>query len=515
MPAASPPLMPVLPGAATSWPLHGVAASRAVEQAALAGLPPHSLMGRAGNAVARLALALAPHAQRIWVAAGPGNNGGDGLQAAIELQAAGRSVHVSLLAAPERLPADARDAWERTARAGVPIDHSPSPPTTCDLAIDALLGLGSNRPVHGDIAAAVVALNGLSAPVLAVDLPSGLDATTGGMLGGPAVRATHTLCLLTLKPGLFTGQGRDHAGRVWLAPLDAAVDVPADACLVGRDGWSRWTPSRLHSQHKGSFGDTIVVGGAAGMEGAAWLAARAALSAGAGRVYVDPLGGAATLPGVPELMCRPGLAARPDTLANATVVCGCGGGATVAALLPSVLQHATRLVLDADALNALAADAALQALLTARHARGQPTLLTPHPLEAARLLGTDTATVQGDRFVAARTLADRLCCAVLLKGSGSLCAAPRQATLVNPTGNALLASAGTGDVLAGWAAGLWSQHAGSQADPSAQAQAVGAASAWLHGQAADTAKAAGRVTPLTASSLIDAMVAEAARQNAG
>ncbi|MED5619226.1 NAD(P)H-hydrate dehydratase [Ideonella sp. BN130291] len=510
MPSVLAPPVPVLPGTATSWPLHGLAASRAIEQASLAGLPPHTLMHRAGTAVARLALAVAPHAQHIWIAAGPGNNGGDGLQAAIALQAAGKRVSVSLLAAPERLPPDARDAYERARQAGVPIEHTAVPTSACELGIDALLGLGSNRPVQGEIGAAVDALNRLEAPVLAVDLPSGLQAQTGALLGGPVVHADHTLCLLSLKPGLFTGLGRDHAGRVWLSHLGNQADAPAEAWLSGSDGLAELMPLRRHAQHKGSFGDTVVVGGATGMEGAAWLAARAALCAGAGRVYLDLLGGHAGFAGPPELMCRPGLVmSRPQDLAKSTVVCGCGGGNAVGTVLLAVLEHSARLVLDADALNTIAADASLQQQLARRHAQRLPTLLTPHPLEAARLLGCDAATVQADRFRAAAALADRLACAVLLKGSGSVCAAPGQPPQVNPTGNALLASAGTGDVLAGWAAGLWSQQPRSDVDSSAEAQVVGAGAAWLHGQAADAAQAAGRAMPLTASTLIDAMVAEA------
>jgi hydroxyethylthiazole kinase-like uncharacterized protein yjeF len=203
-------------------------------------------------------------------------------------------------------------------------------------------------------------------------------------------------------------------------------------------------------------------------------------------------------------MCRTGLSrTAPEALARATVVCGCGGGSAVAEVLPMVVAHSARLVLDADGLNAIAADASLQALLAARGAAGKPCLITPHPLEAARLLGTEAAEVQQDRMEAAQRLAERLRCAVLLKGSGSVCAAPSQPPYVNPTGNALLATAGTGDVLAGWAGGRWSQAPG---DASLRhAQHIGAACAWWHGRAADLAADAGRRTPLTASLLVDAM----------
>jgi hydroxyethylthiazole kinase-like uncharacterized protein yjeF len=499
--------VPVLPAPQRSWPLHGTAASRLAEQQGMAGLAPHTLMQRAGLAVARLALALAPHARRVWIAAGPGNNGGDGLQAAAALKCAGREVVVSFLGDVDRLPADARNAFEAARQAGVTIDSSVAPGGGVDLAIDALLGLGSSRAPDGRIAEAVASLNACAAPVLAIDLPSGLDADQGARFGDLAVRATHTLSLLTLKPGLFTGEGRDHAGRVWFGPLGVPTLPPADAWLTGCEAVATSWPARQHAQHKGSFGDVVVVGGAPGMSGAVWLAARAALAAGAGRVYVDPLDGLAMPGHALELMCRPGLSREQDAMARSTVVCGCGGGAAVADVLPAVLQHASRLVLDADGLNAVAADAALQTLLATRASQHLATLITPHPLEAARLLGVDTASVQKDRLGAARQLAQRLSCAVLLKGSGTVCAAPGEPPWINPTGNALLASAGTGDVLAGWTGGRWAQHADAPA-VLREAKRVAAASAWWHGMAAERAASAGRVTPLTASLLTDAMAAE-------
>jgi hydroxyethylthiazole kinase-like uncharacterized protein yjeF len=205
-------------------------------------------------------------------------------------------------------------------------------------------------------------------------------------------------------------------------------------------------------------------------------------------------------------MCRPGLSrSEPDTLARSTVVCGCGGGAAVAEVLPVVLQHSARLVVDADALNAIAADPALQVLLAQRQDGGRPTIITPHPLEAARLLGSDTPTVQRDRLQAAQRLAERYRCVVLLKGSGSVCAAPGEPPYLNPTGNALLATAGTGDVLAGWTGGRWAQAA--QDDGLGPAQQVAAGAAWWHGRAAEQAAQAGRRTPLPASALVDAMAA--------
>ncbi|MBK6865441.1 MAG: NAD(P)H-hydrate dehydratase [Ideonella sp.] len=491
--------------------LHGVEASRRIEQQAQAGLAPHTLMRRAGLAVARLALAVAPHARRVWIAAGPGNNGGDGLEAAIHLLRAGKQVVVSAAADAARLPADAADALARAQAAGVSIGQDGAPELGGqDLAIDALLGLGASRAPQGRIAELVARLNALACPVLAVDLPTGLDAMTGQPPGDACVRAATTLALLTAKPGLFTGQGRDFAGEVWFD--DLAVDasaMPPDAWLTGDAEAAAARTPRRHALHKGSYGDVAIVGGAPGMTGAALLAARAAHAAGAGRVFVSllepdhPGQDMALDPARPELMFRRAWwQAAPETIANATVVAGCGGGDAVRSVLPRLLSLAPRLVLDADALNAIAADTGLQTQLTARAARGHATLLTPHPLEAARLLGSDAAAVQRDRLRSAQSLADRWRCVALLKGSGTVIAAPGRAPHVNPTGNAVLATAGTGDVLAGWIGGLWAQ-AGDAADPFEAAISA----AHTHGAAADAAQ----VAPLRAADLVEAMLAAAPR----
>jgi ADP-dependent NAD(P)H-hydrate dehydratase / NAD(P)H-hydrate epimerase len=459
-------------------PLHGVAATRAREVAALATVAPYTLMARAGGAVARLALALAPHARRVLVFAGPGNNGGDGLEAATRLIGFGKRAQVVLVGAAERR-GDAAQALARARAAGVEIrsldsadDSGGDPP---GLVIDALLGIGAARAAEGAMAAAIeriAALAARGARVLAIDVPSGLDADRGQPLGPHCVVAADTLTMLTLKPGLFTAAGRDHAGRAWLARLggDCEGEGPVDAWLVGRGDPSCAPAARRHAQHKGSFGDVAVVGGANGMAGAAWLAARAGHAAGAGRVFVDILGDDAAAPSTrldprrPELMFRPGWwRGATEALASATVVCGCGGGDAVRAALPRLLSVVPRLVVDADALNAIAADTALATLTTARAARGLATIFTPHPLEAARLLGSSTAAVQGDRLRAARELAERFRTVVVVKGSGTVVAGAGDAPRINATGSAALASAGTGDVLAGWIGGRWASASAASA----------------------------------------------------
>jgi hydroxyethylthiazole kinase-like uncharacterized protein yjeF len=485
------------------WPLHESSTSRRLEALAAAGLEAHTLMQRAGEAIAKLALALAPHAQRVWIAAGPGNNGGDGFEAAFHLHRAGKQVQVSAFGDPARRPVDAAASLARAQAAGVAIESALPVDLACDLAIDALLGLGHTRAPESELAAAVHCFNRQPVPRLAVDLPSGFDGDRGRAFGNCVAMASHTLALLTLKPGLFTGTGRDLAGEVWFDDLGTdGLGLQAAPCawLGGCDAAQALRLPRTHAQHKGSFGDALVVGGGPGMGGASLLAARAALIAGAGRVYLSALDPASPAcdPHWPELMLRPQAWRDPGLLSGATVVCGCGGGDAVRETLPTVLTRAARLVLDADALNAIAADSALQALLAARAERDLATVLTPHPLEAARLAGVASAAeIQADRIGYAERLAARFGCVVLLKGSGSVVAAPRQVTQVNASGNARLASAGTGDVLAGWLGGLWAAAQALVPEPSAQR--VATAAAWSHGAAAH---GGAEHAPLTASMLL-------------
>ena len=453
-----------------SEPLHSVAATRVVERALASALPSFELMARAGAAVARLASAVAPHAGHIWIACGPGNNGGDGLVAARHLHllsqqratATRRAVTVTLAADPASLPPDAARALSEALADGVVVSRGL--PDDFDLGIDALLGIGARDAPRGHLEAQLAHMHAARCPVLAVDVPSGLLADSG-VYTGPAPRASvaarHTLSLLTLKPGLFTADGRDLAGTVWHDPLETQPGTPPEppqALLYGQDTAA---VLRSHTAHKGSQGDVVVIGGqgvghlAAGMTGAAMLAARAALHAGAGRVYLGLLDDTEAIrwdPVSPEIMLRPVdmLARDSDLMHDATVVCGCGGGTAVTGVLPWVLSSARSLVLDADALNRIAEDTQLQGLLRQRRSRAMRTVITPHPLEAARLLGSSTAEVMSDRLGATHTLCDSLGVVCVLKGSGTVVQAPGELPHINSSGNPALATAGTGDVLAGW-----------------------------------------------------------------
>ena len=507
-----------------SHPLYNVAATRFIEQQMARGLASHTLMQRAGLSVARLALALAPHARCIWIACGPGNNGGDGFEAALHLHQWGRSVVVTWTGLPSgksELPPDAQASRQRALAAGVPM--AGEPPPGFDLCIDALLGIGTaldtERPGGALMQQWLQAMQGSPALRLSVDVPTGLNAETGTSSFNYAIKdialnpcisggnRIFTLSLLTLKPGLFTASGRDCAGEVWFDDLGCGPAsrgghaLPAEPCawLLGADRSGQALRTHAaHASHKGSFGDVAVLGGestaSSHMTGAALLAASAALHAGAGRVLVALLGNA---PGLnvdieqPELMFR-----SPDALDMANqvvVVCGCGAGHSVASVLAKVLSAARRLVLDADALNAIATDPQLQIQLKARHGQGCSTVLTPHPLEAARLIGSSAAAVQADRLGAAQQLSERFDCVVVLKGSGTIIAAPGQPAWINSTGNALLATAGTGDVLAGL---IGAFLAGGQSSTDAAKNAV-----FEHGKRAETWEASRPGMALTASRL--------------
>lgn len=440
------------------WPLHSAEDTQRIERQAQALFPSNTLMQRAGLATAQLAMAIAPHARDIWIACGPGNNGGDGLEAATHLHAWGKQAVVTWLNNATDAPEDTQYAWHRAKAAGVNL--SEHPPEKFDFAIDALLGIGAQRPPKDDMAEWLRIMQTSASTVLCVDMPTGLLADTGEWLGAPPVRPTnaqvHTLSLLTLKPGLFTGDGRDASGQVWFNNL--GVDTTSDP--------TAWLQQRLvlqssrpHNSHKGSFGDVSIIGGAHGMTGAAMLAGLAALQGGAGRVRLGLLDTAAqyvVTAAQPALMvCKPNELA----LDASTVVCGCGAGNAIHALLPQVLSTSQRLVLDADALNAIAQDTSLQRLLYLRHSRRKPTVMTPHPLEAARLLSCTTHNIQHNRLHAAQELADRFQCVVVLKGSGSVIAQSQRRSVINGSGNAMLASAGTGDVLAGLIGAYITHHA--------------------------------------------------------
>lgn len=472
--------------------LYTVAHVRAIEQAALESLPPGTLMMRAGKAVAAAALDLLTSKEKnlhVLVAAGPGNNGGDALVAALELAKHELHITVVMPQAPGPLALDASAALNKVKNSSIRFatfanlsDLRSS--THWDLAVDGLFGIGLTRPVQGDFCTLVEYLNKLTCPVLAIDVPSGLDADLGSLIGpnGVAVKATSTITFIANKPGLHTLHGRDYAGTVLVDDLaiERSLFKEPIAQLNHPALFASALHPREHASHKGQHGDLYVMGGASGMTGAVLLAARAGSMSGAGRVFAGFIDNPpACDPLHLELMCRTAQSLFPT---RGAIVAGPGMGTSSASydLLSRVLSMELPLVLDADALNMLANEPSLQTRLLHRRAA---TLITPHPLEAARLLESSTEQIQADRLVAAITLAKKLRSVVVLKGSGTVIADQDGHVVINSTGNPALATAGTGDVLAGLCGSLLAQQW--------SLWEAALAAVWIHGDAADSMVADG------------------------
>jgi ADP-dependent NAD(P)H-hydrate dehydratase / NAD(P)H-hydrate epimerase len=414
-------------------PIYTSADIRRIEEAAVGAAPP--LMQRAGAAAAALAATLVPeNAKEILVLAGPGNNGGDALIAAELLAQRFFRVHVAKRA--EELAAGKH--W--------------------GLIIDGLFGIGLARPVEGDYLKLIEYANAQRCPVLAIDVPSGIQSDTGRVMGA-AVRATHTITFIALKPGLLTLDGPDHAGEVSVAELDLRVGemLAASAWTAGPQLFKSVLKPRPRNFHKGMAGSLGILGGAAGMTGAALLAGRAALKLGAGRVYVGLLQEKSIEvdPAAPELMLRHADDVLGLDLDAILAGPGLGTGERAATLVGAALASDMPCVLDADALNLLAED---DDLTDACERRSAETLLTPHPAEAARLLDTSVAEVQANRVAAAQRLSSAFNADVVLKGNGSVLAARDGHWFINASGNSGMASAGMGDVLAGFLGALLAQR---------------------------------------------------------
>ncbi|QID19753.1 NAD(P)H-hydrate dehydratase [Nitrogeniibacter mangrovi] len=459
-------------------PIYPVAGIRTIEHAVMPTAQP-PLMERAGRASAEEAVRLMiDRPGPLLIACGPGNNGGDGFVMARHFMQAGREVVVAFASNPDQLPVDAHKAYTAwTDAGGQTLSDLPAPPPGgWALVVDALFGIGLRRPIEGRYADWIRSLNALPGPRMSIDVPSGLCADTGRVLG-IAFEATHTVTFIALKPGQLTLDGPDHCGEIVLKrlDLDANGQLPAQ-------GWEVCTKLFMHAlhprklnTHKGNFGDAVIVGGAPGMCGAALLAGRAALRVGAGRVFVGLLDdrGPAVDQVQPELMIRRAEHALADGNAIA-IGPGLGRDAAASALLERALHSSATLVLDADALNLLGSDPRLAQQAREREA---PMVLTPHPGEAARLLGISTDEIQADRLKSALALARHFDSHVVLKGCGSFIARPDGQWRINRTGNPGMASAGMGDVLTGLLGGLLAQ--GLNMDDAV------AAGVHLHGAAAD------------------------------
>jgi hydroxyethylthiazole kinase-like uncharacterized protein yjeF len=478
-------------------PVYLTADVRAIEAKAAPITPP--LMERAGLAAAEVARDMSGGTGKpVLVFAGPGNNGGDAFVVALHLKQWYFNVTVIFAGDEDKLSADAKAALGAWRKAGGAMTQALPVSQQWGLVVDGIFGIGLERDVSGRHAEWINIINRLGAPVLALDVPSGLHSDTGRAMGC-AVRATHTVTFIALKPGLLTLDGPDHCGEVHLRDLglDTQKLRPAQGHLIGREVLAGALKPRLLNSHKGDYGSVGIIGGDHGMVGAALLAARAALKSGTGRVYVGLLARDAPLLDAeqPELMVRN--ADEVLKLVNLTCLAvgpGLGQTPDAAFYLGWALESPLPLVLDADGLNQVAADAGLVGRLKKRTAA---TLLTPHPAEAARLLATTTGEVQNDRLGATIALARNLNSFIVLKGAGSICAAPDGTWHINTSGNPGMASAGMGDVLTGMVAALLSQGV--------EPKAALLAAVYLHGAAADRAVAGGAgPVGLTASETIDA-----------
>ena len=492
----------------------------------LHGVPVSLLMERAGSRAAAAAQLLLPTAgdRRVAILCGRGNNGGDGLVAARLLREGGAAVRAILVGERSGLRPDARDAWEATLAAGVETSVCTSADEIAalrvslrevDLVVDALLGTGFTPPARGLVLQAIGLINSLGRPVLALDLPSGL-AADDGRVNGEAVRATATVTFGYPKPCLVLHPAAQHVGRLWLA--DIGLPPAADALVAGDLRLTTARDLRLHlaprdpESHKGTFGHVLLVAGSCGMAGAAVLAARGALRSGAGVVTVClPAAIApAFLPDLPEamLLSLPDVADPAGVRAAAALLAQQFPRASALALGPGLSRSegAAQLVralcaaaelpllLDADALHALAAAGPP---LIAR--RAAPAVLTPHPGELSRLMGTSTERVQADRIGAARACAARYNAVVVLKGARTVVAPPHGPAWINPTGTPAMAAAGMGDVLSGVVAAHLARGV-----PPLEAALLGA---YLHGRAGERVAAERGPWGILASEVADAIPA--------
>lgn len=423
------------------------------------GIPGYTLMKRAGEAALRMLRTRWPTAHAIAVVCGGGNNGGDGYVLARFARAAGLEVVALAASDPARLAGDARIAFEDYVAGGAEVrTFDAAALAGVDVVVDALLGIGLTGPVREDAARVIGAINAAGHPVFAIDVPSGLCSDTGHALGS-AVRADGTITFIGLKTGLFLGEGPELCGSVFFDDLEVAPpDRPGLTPTLTRileSELPRALPRRPRASHKGIFGRVLIVGGGDGMPGAARLAGEAALRVGAGvvKVGVAPESVMAVAAGRPELMVY-GLRSAQDLaplMGWADVVAigpGLGQDGWARALAAACFAGDRPLIIDADALS----------LLAERVERGRANwILTPHPGEAARLIGCGTAAIQADRLGALRQIVERFGAIAVLKGAGTLIGGPAHVPGICERGNPGMAAPGMGDVLTGAIAGIEAQ----------------------------------------------------------
>lgn len=477
--------------------VYSVAAVREIDRTTIEdhGVPGYTLMTRAGEAALRDAMECFPAAGRWQVVCGAGNNGGDGYVVARLASQHGIVVSVLALVDPETLTGDAATAWgDFVTEGGVVLPWAGELDAEADLLVDAILGSGLERDVGGDFAAAVAAFNQHTAPVLALDIPTGINGDTGGVMGC-AVRADLTVTFVGLKQGLFLGEARGYCGRIRFAglgiPEDYRKGIEVSYRRIDDELLAHALGPRARAAHKGDFGHVLVVGGGEGMPGAVRLAGEAALRAGAGRVSIatHPSHASIIVASRPELMSH-AVSSPADLeplLAKADVVAfgpGLGQSHWARALYEVLANDSHPAVWDADALN----------LLAATPASAPNRVITPHPGEAATLLDTGTASIQGDRPGALAGLAERYGGVAVLKGAGTLVSSSKLGAALCTSGNPGMASPGMGDVLTGMIAAFIAQGL--------DLETAAAAAVEAHARAGDRA-AVGGERGLIASDLLE------------
>ena len=462
--------------------LYTAAQVRELDRTAISnlGIAGYVLMQRAAAAGWRVLKKRWPNARRIVVLCGPGNNGGDGYLLARTAKDAGLDARVIAVGLPKDSSPDALRAHDEWVASGGKIATSTDPIPEADVYVDALFGTGLKRPPDGFARTLIDHVNRFPNRVLALDIPSGIDADTGNVLRA-AVRATATVTFVAHKRGLFTSDALDHRGTLVLDTLGLPTDlyerIDADADLLDMAHMSRWLTSRPQNSHKGKYGTVLAIGGDNGMGGAVRMAGEAAMRVGAGLTSIATRSENVTAINAarPELMAHgcSDAAQLSALMKRATVVAigpGLGQSSWSRAMLAGGVVVEKPTVLDADALNMLA-----QKFFPLPHTA----VLTPHPGEAARLLATDVPSIESDRFKSARAIADRYRAVVVLKGAGTVVAHPAGPLAVCPWGNPGMASGGMGDVLTGVIAGLLAQGLNAW-----RAARLGVA---LHAQAGDAA----------------------------
>ena len=443
--------------------IYTVANVRRIDRAAVedAGISAYALMTRAAQAALEHAMERFPDAKRWQIVCGGGNNGGDGYVLARLASNHGIAVSVITLVSPESLDGVAKSAVEDfAAEGGGLVVWEGELDSEAELLVDGLLGSGLTRDIAGEFAAAVAAINEHNAPVLSLDIPTGINGDTGEVMG-VAVHANLTITFVGLKGGLFLDEGPDHLGELRFAGLDIPSEchaaIGADMRRITGAMLAHNMPIRKRSAHKGDFGHVLVIGGGPGMPGAARLAGEAALRSGAGRVTIATHAShlASITAGRPELMCHAveSIEDIEPLITDSTIVVlgpGLGQSEWSVSLFEGLVNRPLSFVLDADALHLLA---------DSEHSSDN-WILTPHPGEAARLLGATTDEVQSDRIAALNKIVAQYGGSVVLKGAGSLISSENGPAWLCTAGNPGMAAAGMGDVLTGVIAALWAQGFG-------------------------------------------------------